>query len=201
MPHRQQKYILFLATLLTLLLPSQSSLAQTVADITLKNGAKVRLNDDFTWEYVILKTPENPKKTTIATSKESVPPTLATTPQLNEYTLNQSELLKSTTKEGVNVSILNTQWKKDQLGVQFELTSNSDKHYVLVALEVRIFNDNGTLIQTDEFNVWQATFRLPETYLRRNETRKSRVFWINGINKAQWTKQLMSLKITELTSR
>jgi len=49
--------------------------------------------------------------------------------------------------------------------------------------------------------VWEAIFRMPETYLRKGEQRKSSVIWVEGIDKAQWQKQLINLKITEINSR
>ena len=36
-------------------------MATELARFTLENGAEVMLNDDFTWQYVILETPETPK--------------------------------------------------------------------------------------------------------------------------------------------
>ncbi|MCL1124044.1 DUF3157 family protein [Shewanella surugensis] len=206
----QQKYLALFLTLLAGTLPLKVAFADQLAEVVLDNGTTVVLHDDFTWEYVILETPtattdKMPSITTNTPQTNIIPlnptPMLNVPPKLNQQVMTQSELLKSTAKDGVKVSILNTQWNDDQLGFQFELTSNSNKHYVLVKLETKFYNDDGTLIKSDNVNVWQATFRLPETYLRKNETRKSRVFWINGIDKAQWHKQLMSFKITELESR
>ncbi|WP_299009872.1 DUF3157 family protein [uncultured Shewanella sp.] len=196
---------ILITTTIAYLLTLTSAFAAQIAEITLDNGAKVKLNDDFTWEYVILNKPnETVQKSTqtIDTKSVKAPPQSAlSTPQLNQQFITQSELLKSTAKDGVKVSILKTKWDDDKLGLQFELTSDSNKHYVLVKLETQFYNDEGQQIKSDNLNVWQATFRLPDTYLRKNETRESRTFWIDGINKAHWKKELMSLKITELESR
>lgn len=202
-PQQITRTLIIIAT--AYLLTLTSAFAAQIAEVTLDNGAKVKLNDDFTWEYVILNNPnETVQKTAQAITDKPVktaPPSSLPAPKLNPQFITQSELLKSTAKDGVKVSILDTKWDDDKLGLQFELTSNSNKHYVLVKLETQFYNDEGQQIKSDNLNVWQATFRLPDTYLRKNEIRKSRIFWIDGINKAHWKKELMSLKITELESR
>ena len=71
----------------------------------------------------------------------------------------------------------------------------------MIELEVSLFADSGALIKRETVKVWQAVFRMPDTYLRKGQTRESRVLWIEDIDKAQWTKQLMSLKMKEMDSR
>ncbi|QQX80215.1 DUF3157 family protein [Shewanella sp. KX20019] len=198
--------------------------ADEVARVTLENGATVKLNDDFTWEYVILEsqvqdstaTAVTLPATVAATSAEvatdastatNTTPAVATTLPANADNLTssaiaQAALLKSTGKSGVKVSFLNEQWDDDgRLGLTFELSSNSSEHYVMIELEISLFADSGALIKRETVKVWQAVFRMPDTYLRKGQTRESRVLWIEDIDKAQWTKQLMSLKMKEMDSR
>jgi hypothetical protein len=42
---------------------------------------------------------------------------------------------------------------------------------------------------------------MPETYLRNGQHRQSDTIWVEGVNKQQWQKQLISLKIVEIESR
>ncbi|MGS0681067.1 DUF3157 family protein [Shewanella sp. 125m-7] len=210
---------------IALLMFSIPALAEEVARVTLDNGATVKLNDDFTWEYVIFESQSKPDTAvpvtlpaTIATvavaesstpvksepkvTTDAIPTTLpANTETLTSSAIAQSALLKSTAKSGVKVSVLDSQWDDDRLGLTFELSSNSPEHYVMIELEVSLFADSGILIKKETVKVWQAVFRMPDTYLRKGQTRESRVFWIEGIDKAQWTKQLMSLKMGEMDSR
>ncbi len=207
-------------TSIAFLLFSIPAFAEEVARVTLENGATVKLNDDFTWEYVILESQTKPntavpvtlpatvataavaESTAASTEVTVIAATAATTETLTTNAIAQAALLKSTAKSGVKVSFLNSQWDDDgRLGLTFELNSNSPEHYVLIELEISLFADSGTLITKDNVNVWQAIFRMPDTYLRKDQTRESRVFWIEGIDKAQWTKQLMSLKMGEMDSR
>ncbi|WP_394230639.1 DUF3157 family protein [Shewanella colwelliana] len=185
---------------------------EKVAIVTLEDGTKIQINDDFTWEYVFLEsqTPTNNLEATSVATSASV---IATTEQnsatapvvadtLTTSAMKQATLLKSTAKNGVKVSYLNSQWDdKNRLGLTFELSSNSPEHYVVIELEIGLFSDSGSLIKKETVKVWKAIFRMPESYLRKGQVRESRVFWIDGIDKQQWNKQLMTLKVTEMDSR
>ncbi|MFB2802138.1 DUF3157 family protein [Shewanella seohaensis] len=200
-----------LSALSSLLLLSSSVMAADVATITLENGAQVRLKDDFTWEYIITETKvaEAPAVATVATVPSVA--AVASTPVVVEAakpvtTLTASaiarpELLGSTAKDGIKVTFSESQWKGDKLGLTFELASTSGEHVTLVEVETSFFADDGTLLKTEKLDVWEAIFRMPETYLRKGEQRKSPVIWVEGVDKSRWQKQLLNLKITEINSR
>ncbi|MCU8013882.1 DUF3157 family protein [Shewanella sp. SM74] len=203
-----------LSALSSLLLLTSSVMAADVANITLENGAQVRLKDDFTWEYVITETKAAPNALAAAavasasSNVASVPSAAVTTQTvaapvttLTATAITQPELLGSTAKDGIKVSFAEGQWKGDKLGLSFDLASTSNEHVTLVEVEASFFADNGTLLKTEKLEVWEAIFRMPETYLRKGEQRKSSVIWVEGIDKAQWQKQLINLKITEINSR
>lgn len=205
--------LLRLSALSSLLLLSSSAIAADVANITLENGAQVRLKDDFTWEYVLTETQAAPnvlatEVVVSASSTVSGAPSMTTSSAvivpvttLTATAIAKPELLGSTAKDGIKVSFTDSQWKGDKLGLTFELTSTSNEHVTLVEVEARFFADNGTLLKTDKLEVWEAIFRMPETYLRRGEQRKSSIIWVEGIDKSLWQKQLIDLKITEINSR
>ncbi|WP_076414134.1 DUF3157 family protein [Shewanella sp. UCD-KL12] len=209
-------------TLLLLTLPGLALAAtETLATVTLENGAKVRLNDDFTWEYVIFETAptdadkaveaDKPTATAIAAgtsttisvaNKASTPATTASSQSMSASAIAQAELLKSTAKAGVKVSFANAQWDDDgRLGLTFDLSSTSSEHYVLIEMDVTLYDDSGRKLKTETIKVWKAIFRSAETYLRKGEHRQSRTFWIEGVDVNQWSKQLLSLKIGEMDSR
>lgn len=203
-----------LSALSSLLLLTSSVMAADVANITLENGAQVRLKDDFTWEYVITETKAAPNALAAAavasasSNVASVPSAAVTTQTvaapvttLTATAITQPELLGSTAKDGIKVSFAEGQWKGDKLGLSFDLASTSNEHVTLVEVEASFFADNGTLLKTEKLEVWEAIFRMPETYLRKGEQRKSSVIWVEGIDTSQWQKQLINLKITEINSR
>jgi len=196
-----------------------------VALITLENGATVRLNADFTWEYVFLTPQANtvttePQATTetiqtqtsteagqvVAQAPKVQPVVIASGPvvggAMTASAMDHANLLRSTAKGGAKVSYLKSQWdSKGRLGLNFELSSNSEENYVIIEMEIGLYADSGELIKTETVNVWQAIFRVPETYLRKGQTRDSETFWIEGIDKARWSKELMTLKIIDMSSR
>jgi len=71
----------------------------------------------------------------------------------------------------------------------------------MIELDITLFDDNGKQLKTETVKVWKAIFRMASTYLRQGEQRQSKTFWVEGIDKAQWTKELMSIKIGEMDSR
>ncbi|AQS40647.1 Protein of unknown function (DUF3157) [Shewanella psychrophila] len=187
---------------------------ETLATVTLENGAKVRLNDDFTWEYVILETlPATTSETSAQTTTAITTIAVGTTSTTNTATqaarqtmtasaMSQAELLKSTAKSGVKVSFAKSEWDEDgRLGLTFDLASSSSEHYVMIEMDVTLYDDSGKKLKTETIKVWQAIFRSPDTYLRKGENRQSRTFWLEGIDANQWSKQLLSLKIGEMNSR
>ena len=205
-----------LSALSSLLLLSSSVMAADVATITLENGAQVRLKDDFTWEYIITETKaaEAPAVATVAAPSSTVTTAAAAvasstsaveaTQPVTTLTANaiaRPEILGSTAKDGIKVTFSESQWKQDKLGLTFELASTSGEHVTLVEVEASFFADDGTLLKTEKLEVWEAIFRMPETYLRKGEQRKSPVIWVEGVDKNRWQKQLLNLKITEINSR
>lgn len=198
-------------TSLALLIFTVPVIAEEVAKITLENGATVRLNDDFTWEYVILESQESASKgasVTAQTAAEvSSTATKTTTAAVTANTLTasameNSALLNHTAKSGVKVSLLKSEWDgDDRLGLTFDLASTSSENYVVIELDITLFDDSGKQLKTETVKVWKAIFRMANTYLRQGEQRQSKTFWIEGIDKSQWTKELMSLKIGEMDSR
>ncbi|MGL4223080.1 MAG: DUF3157 family protein [Shewanella sp.] len=196
------------SALSSLLLLSSSVMAADVATITLENGAQVRLKDDFTWEYIITETKAAempvavaaaPSANIVSTSTAAVAAAPVTT--LTANAIARPELLGSTAKDGIKVTFTDSQWKGDKLGLTFELASTSSEHVTLVEVEASFFADDGSLLKTEKLEVWEAIFRMPETYLRKGEQRKSRVIWVEDVDKNRWQKQLVNLKITEINSR
>lgn len=213
-----QSYVVMALMLLAMPLYAAEPAPEPLTIVTLKNGTTVKLNDDFTWEYVFITpevneavtdaVPSTPPTNDVATTAVigSAPAIQATGPEvagtLTAGAMAQSALLKSTAKGGVKISYLNCRWDKEgRLGLNFELSSTSSENYVMIELEIGLFGDSGQLLKRETADVWQAIFRMPETYLRKGQTRNSETLWIEGIDKSQWEQQLMTLKIKEMSSR
>ncbi|WP_028865424.1 DUF3157 family protein [Psychromonas aquimarina] len=180
-----------LAALFLLSFPAFSG---EISTVTLDNGAKVWLKDDFTWEYVILT--EQP----VVQNSQSTTQTTAT-PALTAAAMTQSALLSTAALDGVKVSFTESKWEDGKLGLNFDLHSTTSKNIVVVDIEVTLFDDSGKHLKKEVLTVWQAQYRLPETYLREGEQRPSRTLWVEGIDQSSWGKQLLSLKVIEVKAR
>lgn len=217
----------FAISALALLLGSSFAVAEPaqVAEVTLENGARIILKDDFTWEYVltetvisatepettteevVTETPNTAAHTTAATAATAAAVEMAAKPdpsktavveQLTQSAMTTPGLLGKTAREGISVSLQQVQWQGDKLGLTFELGSNSSEDMVGVLISASFYNDQGRKMKEEELQVWRAIKRMPETYLRKGQQRQSSVIWIEGVDKNQWQKQLLNLKITEL---
>ncbi|WP_351074547.1 DUF3157 family protein [Shewanella sp. CAL98-MNA-CIBAN-0140] len=164
------------------------SVTQDSASVTLPAGATVSVAAN-----VPLATTNNPAVSTVTS-------TLATT-RLTAAALAQPELLGSTAKDGIKITLVDTKWKDDNVGLVFDFDSTSNEHVTLVEVEASFYNDQGELIKQENLQAWEAIPRMPDTYLRKGQHRQSDTLWIENINQQQWQKQLISLKIVEIESR
>ncbi|MEH6463972.1 MAG: DUF3157 family protein [Shewanella psychromarinicola] len=127
--------------------------------------------------------------------------TQVSTTRLTAAALAQPELLGSTAKDGIKITLVDTKWKDDNVGLVFDFDSSSNEHVTLVEVEASFYNDQGELIKQENLQAWEAIPRMPDTYLRKGQHRQSDTLWIEDINQQQWQKQLISLKIVEIESR
>ncbi|QSX29336.1 DUF3157 family protein [Shewanella cyperi] len=197
-----------------LCLPLTALAASKVAEVTLDNGARVILKDDFSWEYLIIETPDASVQAAEAGDTELVPeasaPSAAAAPaapvakaapvQLNSTAMTMPELLGKAGKDGISVSFAEAQWQGDRLGLVFDISSEHNEELVEVMVQASFFDDQGQKIKQEELQVWRAIKRIPDTYLRKGQHRRSDIIWVEGLDKSRWQKQLLQLKITELST-
>ena len=179
--------------------------AANIGTTTLDNGATVLLHDDYTWEYIGIKTDATDKANTvlpinIANSSVTSVASVAQT-STDKSSLLRSGLLNTAVKNGVKVTYSDSVWRDQSLGLKFMLSSDNTDGVVVVNVAVSFYDDNANKIAEKTIKVWQSSYRLPETYLRKGEPRDSRVIWIDGIDKANWTNKLLSLKVIEVETR
>jgi len=201
MPCRYLQKILFILLSSTTL----SVFAANIGTVTLDNGTTVLLHDDFTWEYIAIDTKpvvqvDNTTAPEVITSKTVTPASTKQTTK-NKSSLIRSGLLKTAVKSDVKVTFSEATWRDQSLGLKFALSSDNSDGVVVVKVAVSFYDDNANKITEQTLNVWQASYRLPDTYLRKGETRDSRIVWVDGIDKASWTNKLLSLKVVEVKVR
>ncbi|MDX2322613.1 MAG: DUF3157 family protein, partial [Moritella sp.] len=163
--------------------------ATELTRMTLEDGTEVVLNDDFTWQYVLL------------TSADSDPTSPEKSDSLTPAVMANSALMTTSVSQGVRVTFKSAHWDDEELGLDFSIDNTSPLTVLKVTIAATLFDDNGSKITTREFNVWQAQNRLPETYLRKTQQRDSRIFKLDDIDPAQWQKQFISLDIIAVETR
>lgn len=196
MPFHYRQYTLFL--LLSSVTLGLS--AASIGTVTLDNGATVLLHDDHTWEYTAINT-DALNETNKTIPSKMTDSNVVTPSNADQASLLRSGLLNTAVKYGVKVTYSDSVWQDQALGLKFTLSSNNADGVVIVKVAVSFYDDNGNKITEKTINVWQASYRLPDTYLRKGEPKSSRVVWIDGINKADWTNKLLSLKVIEVETR
>ena len=196
MPFHYRQYTLFL--LLSSVTLGLS--AASIGTVTLDNGATVLLHDDHTWEYIAINT-KALNETNKTIPSKMTDSNVVTPSNADQASLLRSGLLNTAVKYGVKVTYSDSVWQDQALGLKFTLSSNNADGVVIVKVAVSFYDDNGNKITEKNINVWQASYRLPDTYLRKGEPKNSRIVWIDGINKANWTNKLLSLKVIEVETR
>jgi len=179
--------------------------AANIGTVTLDNGAIISFHDDYTWEYVAISADaaDQANKTISSNNINSnvVSPANSEQALKNRSSLLRSGLLNTSVKNDVKVTYSDSIWRDQSLGLKFILSSDNTDGVVIVKVAISFYDDKTNKTTEQTVNVWQASYRLPETYLRKGETRNSRIIWFDGIDKMSWTNKLLSLKVIEVETR
>lgn len=137
--------------------------AAPLTQVTLSDGRQVQLNDDFTWEYLLIK-PATPAE--VATGA-------VVAPVLTEQALTNPDMLSQATKDGISVKLEQVEGA-DPLQLHFQLSNSGTRNVVRVNGRVTLFSEQGVQLASQEVRFWAGENRLPESYLRKGEQRPSR---------------------------
>lgn len=145
--------------------------AAPLSQVTLPDGRQVQLNDDFTWEYLVVKQAEPVKGSeTIAKSGAVV---AVAAPVLTEQAKAHPELLSQAVRDGIMVKLDKVEGS-DPLALSFQISNTGTRNVVGVRGWVTLFSADGVQLQRQEARFWVAENRLPETYLRKGQVRPAR---------------------------
>ena len=188
-------------TLATLLASSSVYAAEVVK---LADGREVKLNDDFTWEYVVKKaTPEATETTlekveaveaaavvasttaveAVATSAPatSAPETtkMATIPVVNKkvgttVVVNAKKPTMQLSDSGVDVLIGSASYEDGELIFPTSITNQSSQSVIQVEVEVQVFDMAGKQLAKENITVWQSIKRMADTYLRPQQAEQGK---------------------------
>ncbi len=144
--------------------------AAPVTQVTLPDGRQVQLNDDFTWEYLVVK-PAEPVKALAEGAKASAVVAVAA-PVLTDQAKAHPELLSQAARDGIVVKLDKVEGT-DPLMFTFMVGNTGTRNVVGVRGWVTLFSQEGVQLSRQEARFWVAENRLPETYLRKGQERPS----------------------------
>ncbi|HHC7311273.1 DUF3157 family protein [Vibrio campbellii] len=182
-------------TLATLLASSSVYAAEVVK---LADGREVKLNDDFTWEYVVKKATPKATETTLekveaveaaavvasTTAVEAVatptPTTeIATIPVVNKkvgttVVVNAKKPTMQLSDSGVDVLIGSASYEDGELIFPTSITNQSSQSVIQVEVEVQVFDMAGKPLTKQSVTVWQSIKRMADTYLRPQQAEQGK---------------------------
>jgi len=182
-------------TLATLLASSSAYAAEVVK---LADGREVKLNDDFTWEYVVKKATPKATETTLekveaveaaavvasTTAVEAVatptPTTeIATIPVVNKkvgttVVVNAKKPTMQLSDSGVDVLIGSASYENGELIFPTSITNQSSQSVIQVEVEVQVFDMTGKPLAKQSVTVWQSIKRMADTYLRPQQAEQGK---------------------------
>ncbi|MCD9514983.1 DUF3157 family protein [Photobacterium carnosum] len=142
--------------------------------ITLKDGRQVVLHDNFTWQYKA-QTNNSATSPTLKTTTATAIPVIATSavaiPIISalkgvEIELGTTKAIQQLSDSGMDVLLTAAHYENGTLIIPTMMTNQSSKSVVNVTMKVRLSNNDGQTIATDEFTVWRSINRMPDTYFR-----------------------------------
>jgi hypothetical protein len=113
--------------------------AAPLHQITLPDGRQVQLNDDFTWEYLLIKPAE--------TSSGKVVTTSVAAPVLTDQALANPDLLSQATRDGITVK-LDQMAGDDPLSLQFLVSNSGSRNVVRVNGSLTLFSAEGVQLSS-----------------------------------------------------
>lgn len=138
--------------------------AAPLTQVTLPDGRQVQLNDDFTWEYLLIK----------PTASAEVVTGAVAVPVLTEQAMTNPDLLAQAVKDGISVKLDKIEGS-DPLSLQFMVSNTGSRSVVRVSGSVTLFSEQGAQLVKQEARFWVGENRLPESYLRKGQQRPSLV--------------------------
>ncbi|WP_349921289.1 DUF3157 family protein [Aeromonas veronii] len=147
--------------------------AAPLTQVTLPDGRQIQLNDDFTWEYLLVKPAAPAELATGAKGTVAATTVAVAAPVLTEQALANPELLSQATRDGITAKLELVEGA-DPLLLHFQLSNTGTRNVVRVNGSVTLFSEQGVQLGSQPVRLWAGENRLPESYLRKGEQRPSR---------------------------
>lgn len=120
-----------------------------MTQVTLPDGRQVQLNDDFTWEYLLIKPTASGERAMGAVA----------VPVLTEQAMTNPDLLAQAVKDGIGVKLDKVEGS-DPLLLQFTVSNTGTRSVVRVRGTVTLFSKQGVQLARQEARFWVGENRL-----------------------------------------
>jgi len=148
--------------------------------VELKDGRRVLIKDDFTWEEIAV-----PKQKASEGVEGVVPAGANSVPLEQEVTLQEAEtklimekypeLLEEDLRGGVSVEVLSSEESKDMFEFMFKITNNSSTSVVRVEADILLLDDEGNVLHTVTDYVYKGFNRMADTYVRVGKSKEGKM--------------------------
>lgn len=136
---------------------SAASCAQ-VLTLTLEDGRQVKLNEDFTWQYV---EPQSMSQETVIHAAPIAQKARATT-----FEMGSEKPILQLSDSGVEVVLGAAYYQGDTLVIPTAITNQSSQSVIAVVLSITIYDNQGQPLFTQQLPIWQSIKRMADSYLR-----------------------------------
>jgi hypothetical protein len=192
--------------ILATLLASSSVYAAKV--VTLADGREVKLNDDFTWEYVVKNTASKAMTASTAkavtTSNEiAAEPAIATIPVVTKtvgttLVVNAKKPTMQLSDSGVDILIGSASYENGELILPTSITNQSSQSVIQVEVEVQVLDMSGKALAKENVIIWQSIKRMADTYLRPQKAEQGKLIKLAVPKSAQYQ---FSAQVVEVQTR
>ena len=176
--------------LVVILLTTCSTFAAQV--ITLDDGRKVQLEDDFTWHYLTNKKPKNDQKApleVIPVIKKQVGTTVS---------IADKKPIMQLSNSGVDVLLGSASYQDGELTIPTSITNQSSHSIILIEVDVVVSDMSGKPIASETFDIWTSIKRMADTYLRPAQAVEGKVIRL-AVDEAE--EYRISANISEIETR
>ncbi len=141
-----------------MLLSMTASAVSCAQFLTLEDGRQVKLNDDFTWQYV---EPLSMSPETTIHAAPIAPKNRATT-----FEMGSEKPILQLSDSGVEVVLGAAYYQGDTLVIPTAITNQSSQSVIAVVLSITLYDEQGQLLLTQQLPIWQSIKRMADSYLR-----------------------------------
>jgi len=161
-----------------------SALSLSVEVVQLKDGRKILIKEDFTWEEIIT-SDSMQKKDNSSFSNDVLPtaggagtlPSSASIKEAETKVLMEKypDLLIEDLKGGVNVKVVSSKEEKNKISFFFDITNNSSSSVVRVEADILLLDNEGNILGTVTDYIYKGFNRMADTYIRVGKVKEGKI--------------------------